>query len=114
MAKTLVVLLLIAGAGYFIYQRTNATPSEEEQLVSHLQERFVAALNKFTSAAGRSGMIGLDSTYDIDSVINQIKQIRTELAALRGKLTEAKAVRKADALSERIENFFKKNEILGP
>jgi len=114
MAKTLVILLLIAGAGYFIYQRMNVTPSEEEQLVTHLRERFVIDLNKFTSAAGRAGMVGLDSTFDIETVITEIKKIRAELGQLRPRLTESKAIRQADELSEKIESFFKKNEILGP
>ena len=113
MARTLIVLLLIAGAGYFVYQRFNQPVSEEEQLVTHLRDRFVASLNKFTGAAGRAGMVGLDSS-DIETVITDIKKIRAELGELRPRLTDAKAIRKADALSEKIEYFFKKNEIIAP
>ena len=114
MAKTIVVLLLIAAAGYFIYQQVGRTPSDEEMLVTHLRERYAVQVNRFTSAVGRSGMVGMDSTYDTDSVIGQIKKIRAELTAMRRQLTEEKAIREADALAERIEAFFKKNEITRP
>ncbi len=113
MGKTLVVLLLIAGAGYFIYQQVGQTPSEEEMLVTHLQERFAVVIDKFTSAVGRSGLVegGLN---DADTAVTQIQQIRSELAELQRKLTEEKAIRKAEELAEKIEVFCKKNEILGP
>jgi hypothetical protein len=114
MGKTLVVLILIAAAGYFVYQQLGRTPSEEEMLVDHLRERFAVLVNKFTSAAGRSGLIGIDSTFDIDTVANQVLALRTELAGLRQRLTEEKAIRKADALTEKIETFIKKNEIKAP
>lgn len=114
MAKTLIVLLLIAGAAYFVYDRTHREQTEEVQLVEHMADRFAALVNKFTSAAGRAGMTGLDTTYDIDSVITQIKELRGELAALRQKLTEERAIGLAETLSEKIEAFFQKNEIKAP
>ncbi|RPI99591.1 MAG: hypothetical protein EHM31_09865 [Candidatus Aminicenantes bacterium] len=114
MGKTIVVLLLIAAAGYFVYQQVGRTPSEEEQLVSHLRERYSVVVGKFTSAVGRSGLIGMDTTFDTETAVTQIQKVRAELAELRGKLTEARAISKAAALSEKIEAFCKKNEILGP
>lgn len=114
MVKTLVVLLLIAGAGYFIYQQVGRTPSEEEMLVTHLHERYAVVVNKFTSAVGRSGMIGMDTTFDTETAVTQIQKIRSELAELQKKLTEERAIRKARELSEKIEAFCKKNEITGP
>ena len=47
MGKTIVVLLLIAGAAYFVYQQVGRTPSEEEQLVRHLGDRYAVVVNKF-------------------------------------------------------------------
>jgi len=112
--KTIVVLLLIAGAAYFIYQRGGGTPSEEEQLVAHLSQRYNAVVSRFTSAAGRSGLTGLDTTGDAETAVVQIQSLRTDLAELRQKLTEEKAIRKADELSEKVEAFCKKNDILRP
>ena len=114
MFKTLVVLLLIAGAAYFVYQQLGRTPSEEEMLVTHLRERYAVVVNKFTSAAGRSGMIGMDTTFDSETAVTQIQKLRSELAELLKKLTEERAIRQAEALSEKIETFCKKNEITGP
>ena len=114
MFKTLVVLLLIAGAGYLVYQQIGRTPSEEEMLVTHLRERYAVVVNKFTSASGRSGSLGMDTTYDSETVVVEIQKLRAELAELRQKLIEERAVRKADQLSEKIEAFCKKNEIIRP
>ena len=114
MGKTIIVLLLIAGAAYFVYQQVGRAPSEEEQLVTHLRERYTVVVGKFTSAVGRSGLIGMDTTFDAETAVAQIQKVRADLAELRGKLTEARAISKADALSEKIEAFCKKNEILRP
>jgi len=114
MGKVIIVLILIAAAGYFIYQQVGRTPSEEEMLVSHLRERFGALVNKFTSVAGRSGLIGIDTTGDMEGVVNQILALRNELTELRAKLTEERAIQKANALAEKIDYFVKKNEIKRP
>jgi predicted Zn-dependent peptidase len=114
MAKTLVVLLLIAGAGYFVYQRMNPATSEEDQLVSNLRDRYAVIVSKFASAAGRSGSLGMDTTYDSETVVVQIQKLRAELAELQRKLTEERATRKAAELSEKIEYFCKKNDIIRP
>ena len=114
MAKRLIVFLLIVGAAYLIYQRMNPPTSEEDQLVSHLRDRYAVVVSKFTSAAGRSGSIGMDTTFDTETAVVQIQKLRTELAELRGKLTEERAISKAAELSEKIEYFCKKNEIIRP
>ncbi len=114
MGKTIVILVLIAAAGYFVYQQVGRTPSEEEQLVGHLSGRYAAVVAQFSSAAGRSGLIGMDSTADADTAVNEMKKLRAELEALRPKLTEARAIRKADQLLEKIENFYRKNDITRP
>jgi len=114
MVRKLVVLVLIAGAAYLVYQRFGRPESEEEMLVTHLRERFAALVNNFTSAAGRAGLIGMDTTYDTETVVTQVLKLKTELAELRAKLTEERAIGRADALSEKIENFCRKNDIKQP
>ena len=114
MAKTLFVLLLIAGAAFLIYRQVNVPASEEVQLVKDLQDRFAVEINRFTSASGRSGMIGIDTMDQTETAVTQIEKIRKELADLRKRLTESAAIRKADKLSEKIEYFCKKNDILRP
>ena len=114
MAKALLVLLLIAGAAFFIYRQTNRTPSEEEQMVTDIRERYGVVVNKFLSATGRSGAIGMDTTYDSETAVTQVLKLRAELAKLRETLTEERAIGKADALAEKIEYFCKKNDIIRP
>jgi len=114
MAKKLFVLLLVAGAAFLIYRQVNVADSEEVRLVKDLQDRFAIVINRFTSASGRSGMIGIDTTDQTETAVNQTLKIRTELADLRKRLTEAAAIKKADKLSEKIEYFCKKNDIIRP
>jgi preprotein translocase subunit YajC len=114
MAKTLLVLLLIAGAAFFIYKQTNRTDSEELAMVDSIRERYAVVVNKFLSAAGRSGAIGMDTTYDSETAVTQVLKLRAELAKLRETLTEERAIGKADALAEKIEYFCKKNDIIRP
>jgi len=114
MAKGLLVLLLIAGAVFFIYRQTNRTPSEEEEMVASIRDRYAVVVNKFLSAAGRAGAIGMDTTYDAETAVAQVLKLRAELGRLRKTLTEEKAIGKADALAEKIEYFCKKNDIIRP
>lgn len=114
MRKVLIVLALIAGAAYFIHRQSQVASSEEVQLVRDLQARFSEALNQFTSAVGRSGTIGIDTTFDTEPSVAKIEKIRKELAELRERLTEEAAIGRADKLAEKIEFFCKQNNILGP
>lgn len=114
MAKALLVLLLIAGAAFFVYRQTSQTPSEEEEMVASIRDRYAVVVNKFLSAAGRSGALGLDTLADSESAAVQVLKLRAELAHLRETLTEEKASGKADELAEKIEYFCKKNDIIRP
>lgn len=114
MAKALLVLIVIAAAAYFVYQEVGLAPTEEDLLVEGIKDRYAVVVNKFTSAVGRSGMLGVDTTFDLDTVVEQVKKIRTELTDLRNSLSEARAIRKADALIVKVEHFCKTNNILGP
>ena len=114
MRKALLVLVLAAGAAYFISERAGRAPSEEEQLVRQHNDRYVILVGKFTSAAGRAGTLGMDSTFDIEAVVREILEVRDKLAALRATLTEDRAIGKADELAAKIENFCRKNDIKRP
>jgi len=114
MAKALLVLLLIVGAAFFIYRQTSRTDSEEIAMVDSIQDRYAVVVNKFLSATGRAGAIGMDTTYDSETAANQVLKLRAELAQLRKTLTEKRAIGRADALAEKIEYFCKKNDIIRP
>jgi ABC-type Na+ efflux pump permease subunit len=114
MIRKLIVLVLIVGAGYFIYQRVNKPQTEEDRQVAQLRDRYAVLVNKFTGAMGRAGNIGIDTTFDIESAITQLKQLRVEVTELRRTLAEERAIGKADELADKITQFFKKNDITGP
>lgn len=114
MARKLLVLLLVAGAAYVIYDRTSHPPSEEDALVASVKDRYALAVNKFLAAAGRAGAIGLDTTFDSESAAAEVLRLRSELAELRKTLTEERAIKRAEELAERIEEFCRKNDIIRP
>lgn len=114
MRKVLIVLVLIAGAAYFIYRQSQVASSDEVQLVRDLQARFSEAINQFTGTVGRSGTVGINTSFDTEASVARIEKIRKELAELRERLTEPAAIKRADTLSEKIEFFCKQNNILGP
>lgn len=114
MAKALLVLVLIAAAAFLIYRQTGRTDSEEEAMVASVRDRYAVVVNRFLGAVGRSGAIGMDTTFDSESAAGQVLKLRDELTRLRKTLTEEKAMRKADELAEKIEYFCKKNDIIRP
>jgi hypothetical protein len=114
MIRKLIVLALVAGAIYFVYQRINRPMTEEDRIVANLRDRYSALVTKFTSAMGRAGNIGMDTTFDVETAVNRIKELRSAVDEARRTLTEERAIGKADELAAKIDEFFKKNEILGP
>ncbi len=113
MGKAIVVLLLIAAAGYFIYDRLGQSPSPEMQQVKNLTKQYEGIVSAFSSAQSRAGLVG-DSIFDAGSAAARMVQVRNDLADLRRKLTEDKAIEKANALAEKVEAFCQKNGIQRP
>jgi hypothetical protein len=114
MVRKLIILALILGAAYVIYQRVNKPQSAEDQRVAQLRDRYVVLVNKFTGAVGRAANMGVDTSFDVESVVIQLKELRTEVTEMRRTLTEERAIGKADELADKITQFFKKNDITGP
>lgn len=113
MGKALVVLLLIAAAGYFVYERLGESPSPEMQQVKNLTKQYEGIVSAFSSAQSRAGLVG-DSIFDAGSAAARMVQVRNDLADLRRRLTEEKAIAKADALAAKVEEFCQKNGIQRP
>jgi hypothetical protein len=108
MGKALLVILLIAAAAFFIYRQTHRTVSEEEQKVKAVEERFIAASSRFMGAAAGGTADGLDIA---EAASVQVLKARNELGRLMPALTEEKAIRKAEELQARIDEFCRKNDI---
>lgn len=112
MGKALVILLVAVAAGYLLYNSMNREYSEEEGWVDGVRARYVEAINKFLNAIRYGAGLGLDNTMDVEAASNEVLRVRTELAELRKKLTEEKAVAKAEKLAEKIEAFCRKNDLI--
>ena len=100
-------------AAYFVYQQTSRT-SRKSQLVEPLGDRYAVVVNKFTSASGRAGAIGMDSTYDSETAVIQVLKIQAKLARLRETLTEDRAIRQSRSAGGKDRIFCKKNDIIRP
>jgi hypothetical protein len=108
MGKAFLVILLIAIAAFFVYKQTHKPATAEELAVKGVEERFLAASNKFISAAGGGLPAGLD---EAESAVVQVQRVRNELIRLRKTLTEDKAIAMAEALQTKVDEFCRKNEI---
>src|SRR5512137_318496 len=102
MGKAFLVILLIAIAGFFIYKQVHRPATAEELSVKGVEVRFIAASNKFISAAGGGLATGLD---EAESAVVEVQRARNELVRLRKTLTEERAIALADALKAKVDEF---------
>lgn len=111
MGRFLLVVLLLAVAGYFAYTHFHKPLSDEELAVRDLEKRFEKAARAFAGSGRMSGMTGVDMTAGAEQAVRAVKQVRDELAGLKRGLSEEKARERADALQKKIEEFSRTNEL---
>ena len=105
--KKLVILILIAGAGYFAYQKFVVNNlSEEQKQVQAIADEFSAAKQQMAQAERMAGASGVDTTSDIDSGLQAARSLLEKLQALQEKLTEDKAFEMADKLAAELNAFL--------
>lgn len=105
--KKLVILILIAGAGYFAYQKFVVNNlSEEQKQVQTIADEFSAAKQQMAQAERMAGVSGVDTTSDIDSGLQAARSLLEKLQALQEKLTEDKAFEMADKLALELNAFL--------
>lgn len=109
--KKLVWLIILALVGYFVYTQFFKPLSDEEKEVKALEGRFAKGQSQYLQSLRQMGSLGLDATADADDAIGAMKTVRKELFALKGNLTEAEALVRAEELESRINEFFEKNDI---
>jgi hypothetical protein len=108
MGKAFLVILLIAIAAFLIYKQTHQPASDEELKVKAIEETFSAASSRFIGGAASGRPDGLDA---VDAAAVEVQKIRNALTRLVPTLTEDKAIRKAEELQAKIEEFCRKNDI---
>jgi len=109
MGKAILIIVLIVAA-FFIYRHYNTPPSPEEQKVIALDKVYSAAVAKFAGSTNSTG-IAMDLSTPAEGALAQIQKLRRDLADLKGTLAEPKALRRAEELQARIEEFCRKNDI---
>ena len=110
--KGLVVILILAAAGYLAYTYLYVPLSDEEQLVQGMQKRFDEASRTLLNAERAAGSTGLDTTSDVDLAIRSVRRIENELKNLKPTLTDENSIQKAEELQAKIRNFKERVGIL--
>jgi hypothetical protein len=109
--KYLIWLVILALAGFLIYNYLIRPPSPEEAEVKQLEKVFRSAQDQYVASVRQMGTPGMAAIADPEAPINKIKQVRERLAALKKDLTEKTAIVRARRLEQQINDFCTKNEI---
>ena len=79
--------------------------SAEEQSVKDLKAQFEAAKRRYSQALRSAGLGGVDTTADVEAARRSAKELERELATLRKRLTDDRAIRNAEELVELVRTF---------
>ena len=105
------IILFAAVAVIVLFQCSGGPASDEELQVRALEKGYAAATSSYFRALRTMGGTGLDTTSDVESAVDEIKEIQKELGELVKTLTEEKAAAKAEELKAKIDEFYRRNEI---
>jgi hypothetical protein len=109
--KYLIWLVILALAGFLIYQYLIRPPSAEEAEIRQLEKVFRSAGDQYVASVRQAGTPGMAEIADPESAINKIKRVRERLAVLKKDLTDKTAIVRARRLEQQINDFCTKNEI---
>ena len=114
--RTVVIAILVVVTGFVSYNwfqtgRLTLIPSQglsqNEHAIKELNDRMVDAKNRYTQAARAASISGIDTTADAETARIEIKNIQTDLDALRKDLVDEAEVREADKLAASLKEFSK-------
>ena len=109
--RAVIFIIFIALLGFLVYTQFIHPPSEEQLEIRALQKEFDLAMNQYIRALKYTSGVGMDLVGDIEMAIARIKKVRAELDALKSKIQDEEALKKAASLEEKIKAFIKKNDI---
>ena len=110
--RGLLVIAVLAVAGYLVYSTFFMPLSEEEQMVKNLEIRFQKATSAIVGSSRLSSGTGIDMMSGVENAVETIKEVKKKLAALKPDLTEEDATARARELEAEIKEFMQKNDIL--
>jgi len=108
--RAIIAILLVVVLGFLAYTYFTSL-SEEEKMVKALEKEFDLAVGNFLRAGRTMAGTGLDTTSDVDDAVIKIKKVKKELKALKTRLEEDSAQKKAEKLEAKIKDFERKNDI---
>jgi len=109
--KRFIWLIILAVLGYLAYTYYVRTTSGEVAQVRQLEREFRRATDRFISAMRGAGEPGLVVLADPETAEKMVKDVRIRLQDLMEKLTEEKAIDRAQKLENQILTFFRRHEI---
>jgi hypothetical protein len=109
--KRLIWLVILGVLGYLGYTQYVRWSSPEIAQVRQLEREFRRGTDRFISAMRGAGEPGLVVLADPETAEKMIKDIRVRLLQLMEKLTEEKAISRAQKLEDQILTFLRRHEI---
>jgi len=108
--KKLIVLIVLAVAGYFAYTRfVKVEGTAEEQRVAELEQEFANAEKSLNQAGRAAGLGGVDTTHDAAAAVSQAGDIKRRLDELLPTLKEEGSQQKARELRTKLDQFLERN-----
>ena len=106
--RALIVLLILAAAGYLAYTHLYVPMTDEEKIISDLEKRFDESSRALLNAERMAGSTGLDTTSDADLAVRRVKRVENELLNVKTTLKEENSLRRVEELEARIREFYRK------
>jgi hypothetical protein len=106
MKRLLLLVLVVAGGivGYSYF--LNAPPASADELVmADLEHQFDSASQSMMQATRSTGVLGLDSTADIEAARMKVRRLESELQQLKPRLASDASRQRADRLEQKIRAF---------
>jgi uncharacterized membrane protein YukC len=108
--RAIIIILILAVLGFLAYNYFFSL-SEEEKMVTSLEDDFDQGVGDFLRAVRNMAGTGLDTTSEVDLAVRKIKKAEKELQELMPRLHEEAAKKKAEKLEAKIRKFTTQNDI---
>lgn len=109
--KRLIWLLILGALAYLGYTCFVRTVSSEEAQVRELERQFRRATDRYISSMRQAGEPGLVILADPETAEKMLKDVRPRLQELMKRLTEEKAIARAQKLEDQILTFYRRHQI---
>jgi tRNA G37 N-methylase TrmD len=109
--KYLVWIVILGLVGFLAYSYYWKAASKETTQVRDLEREFARDVDRYITSMRQAGEPGIVILADPETAIKKVQETRNRVTALLPKLTEKKAIARAQQLEERIRQFCRANQI---